>query len=271
MSALHVVTDRQWMVDELSQNTLFPVVRSLGLDVPKHSTHDLWWIPQGIANRFLVSGVSFNFSAPGSSWLPNLSRDLTKREIKLIKVKDLNSVPNVLRFWKFAEAKVDFMLADKYTTEELSSILKNNNVPDESILQYSDIVDIENEFRFFISDKKIKAFSPYLNRESGKEVIYYDSDFAQPKDTADAYDFAASIAPILPSPRGYALDVASLRDGSFIVLEANPAWCSAWYGSEINGVVKAIWASHNDLEEWAYTPDPLLVEKYSKMMPLKWR
>lgn len=271
MSALHVVTDREWMVDELSHNTIFPVVRSLGLDIPKHSNDDLWWIPQGIANRFITSGVKFHFSAPGPSWLAEVPYELTQRKVHVAKAGNIYTFSNTKRFWKFAEAKVDFMLAGEYTTEKLNNILRANKVPDDSLLQFSDVVDIKNEFRFFIVDGKISSYSAYVNRESNRETIYYDSNFSDPKDMDDAYSFTASIAPVLHSPRGYALDVASLRNGSFVVLEANPAWCSAWYGSEINGVVESICASHNDFEEWIYKPDPLLVKKYSKMMPLKWQ
>lgn len=271
MSALHIITDRQWMADELSKNTLFPVTHSLGLDIPKHSFEDLWWIPQGIANRFIKSGVEFYFSAPGSSWLTSVPYNLTQRKIQVTTVGNLYTFPNTKRFWKFAEAKADFMLAGEYTTEELNKILKANQVPDDSLLQFSDIVNIKNEFRFFIVDGQISAYSAYLNRESGQEIIYYDSNFTTPSDIDEAHRFVASNAPRFDSPRGYALDVASLQDGSFIVLEANPAWCSAWYGSEINGVVRSIEASHNDSKKWLYKPDSLLVKKYSKMMPLKWQ
>lgn len=271
MSALHIVTNRQWMVDELSHNTLFPVEHSLGLDIPRHSSDDLWWIPQGIANRFIASGVKFSFSAPGPSWLPGIPAKLLQRKVQVITAGNLYTFSNTKRFWKFAEAKVDFMLAGEYTTQELISLLKVNKIPDDSLLQFSTVVDIKNEFRFFIVDGKITAYSAYLNRESGQETIYYDANFTNPFDLDEAYSFAASVAPVLDSPRGYALDVASLRDGNFIVLEANPAWCSAWYGSEIDGVVRSIEASHNDSKKWFYKPDPLLVKKYSKMVSLKWQ
>jgi hypothetical protein len=263
------------MIDELSLANNVVVKHSYGLDIPIHSNDDAWWIPQGIANRFIHSGVVFTPQAPGSKWLPSQPKEFVGREVESIAVKDIKQ--NVLSplltraingeklFWKFAEAKVDIFLGEVRAFNEVLAYIDAYGIPDESVMQVSEIVDVQNEYRFFIVNGVIKACSPYLNRIHGTEVTYYDSPYANTEEFQAIQAYVSSIAPQLTSPDAYVLDVASVSNGSFIVLEANPAWCSAWYGSDIDGVTETILASWLPNENFVYMPDALLVKTYSKM------
>jgi hypothetical protein len=268
---LHLVCDRQWMKEELSVNSLVKIDHSYGFDIPEFSSQDSWWIPQGIANRFIQSGMLFNFQAPGPYWLSQISSEFTKRLVETFQVKELKSYINhsdEKNFWKFAEAKIDSFPAGMRTDQEVLSYMKEYEIPQDSVLQKSTYLDIKNEYRFFIIKGKIMACSRYLTRKNNLELTYYDYPDLDVNESRAITAYVASIAPSLPSPEAYVLDVSTCYSGGFAVLEANPAWCSAWYGADINGVIKTILASNQPNKKWHYSPDAFLVEKYKKMIPL---
>lgn len=268
---LHLVCDRQWMKEELSANSLATVEHSYGFDIPEFSSQDSWWIPQGIANRFIQSGMTFNFQAPGAYWLDKISPELTRRKVETFKVSEFEfrqDNSNKKSFWKFAEAKVDSFPAGMRTNEEVLAYIEKYEVPQDSVLQRSSYLNLGNEYRFFIIKGQIMTYSKYLTRKNNLELTYYDYSNVDLRESHAIAAYVARIAPELPSPEAYVLDVSTCSSGGFAVLEANPAWCSAWYGAEINGVVKTILASNHFNKKWHYSPDALLVEKYKRMMPL---
>lgn len=267
---LHLICNRQWMVNELSSNSLVPVEHSFGYDIPFYSSSDSWWIPQEMATRFIQSGVKFNFQSPGAFWLDNVPLELRGRNVKTIPAGDIavNENLNEINFWKFAEAKVDTFIAGIRTGYEVLDYINTYKVPSNSMLQKSDFLKLKNEYRFFIVEGEIVTSSLYLTRKNGEELTYYDYDIIDVKESEAVTAYVASVAPVLASPEAYVLDVATTCDGNIIVLEANPAWCSAWYGAGINKVAETILASNVATKKWHYSPDSLLLEKYRKMVPL---
>jgi len=273
-SLLHIVTERNWMASELKNNSLgIDVIHSYGLDMPDSKKDDLWWITQGWANKALSSGFDLTLQAPGPKWLSNIDKQFSRRNVETLQVQELSSSSSLSRsnklFWKFAEAKIDSFPAEPRYIEDVIDFCRKNSIPDESYLQVSEILDIHKEYRFFIKNSLIQGCSWYSTYEKGNQEIYYDNTDYIPKELDTVTSYVALIAPQLPSPSGYVLDVASLRSGGFAVLEANPAWCAAWYGANIDGVLKTIEASTKYHPEWTYKPDAYLVKKYSQMRPLK--
>jgi hypothetical protein len=274
-TVLHLICNQSWMISELSLSENTIVKHSYGLDIPVHSINDAWWIPQGIANRFIHSGVIFTPQAPGSNWLPSQPKELVKRNVESITVKDIKekiSSPLLMRaingeklFWKFAEAKVDTFMGEARDFNDVLTYIDDYDIPDDSVMQVSEVLDVQNEYRFFIVNNEVKACSPYLNRIHGVELTYYDSSYINTEEFEAVQAYVRSIAHRLNSPSAYVLDVASLPNGEFVVLEANPAWCSAWYGADIDGVVETIVASWLPSESFTYIPDMLLTKTYSKM------
>jgi hypothetical protein len=258
------------MREELAANTVLPTKASFGLDIPAYSEGDAWWVPQGIAARFRSSGVELALQAPGPYWLSKAPSGLLGRAVTTLSAQEvlgLTGLPEM--FWKFAEAKVDIFQASVLPLSEVQEFLKSKQIPATAVLQYSTPLALGNEYRLFIRDGQVCTASVYLTRKHGVELTYYDYANSDEQELARVVDFANKALPQLQGPGGYVLDVALTQAGEAVVLEANPAWCSAWYGCDINEVVRTVVAAHEKDERWSWQPDPYLTNRYSKMLPLK--
>lgn len=266
---LHLVCHKQWMVNELSKNSILPIKHSLGLDIPTYNQNDAWWIPQGIANRFIKSEVNLSFQAPGAYWLDTVPEKFKNRKTITFKAGDIEKISLPTQgFWKFAEAKVNIFPAEIRTRQEVTTWLHVNQIPSNSVLQYSEPIELVNEYRFFIVNGHPVTGSIYLTRKNNLELTYYDYEGYNETEYVKVASEVGQIAPLLASPAGYVLDVATTPEGKVIVLEANPAWCSAWYGCNIDQVVKTIIKASVFNSTWSYKPDAFLVKKYNKMVVL---
>lgn len=78
-----------------------------------------------------------------------------------------------------------------------------------------------------------------------------------------AVDVMDTISPTTPGPAAFVLDVALLADGTWVVLETNPAWSSGQYGADLGAVIECLFAVNDAaaIGTWAWNPDPYLVHR----------
>lgn len=274
---LVVCSITNWVVQDFRDAKIadLEIIGDRGFDLPpvKPSAETAWWIPTEHAVKLIYSGFSIPFMAPGSHWLPTVSQALTGRFIGSATVEESLSNDDYFsqnksgKLWiKPAEFKHQQFFAGLYSREEVASF----NLPSDAVLQWtSTILDIAEEHRFYVLDNEVVTGSEYLV----DGVTYYDGAMSLRK--AEAFSFAGSVVQELGlnQPPAYTLDVAFDRtSNSWVVLEGNPAFSSAIYGSNPEKVVDVLLRCCNPKESdvsWLWEPDPYLMKKYAHMRPLR--
>jgi len=273
---LQLVCHPDWMYRELAASS-FEVKHSFGLDVPNFSYSDSWWMPQQYAvklNRALSeNGMDkIKMSAPGAFIMSDIPFAFSRRIIKTKTVQEVLDNPYAA-WWKSAESKVEEFPS---RWREIPELLEDiEALPRDSLVQSSDTrLDIAKEFRVFVSAGIVKTSSVYLVKEpDDTETTVYDGAFATPIELAKVEGYISEFIANFDVPSACVIDVAVLTDGTHVVLEMNPAWCSAWYNCDINAVVETIFESFNPetIGKWEYRPDQYLLEKANRhtVLPMK--
>jgi len=265
-----VVTQRSWMARELATNTRgVTVVPEPGLFAPavQEGPDVSWWMPIGFATRLHCEGAARELSAPGPGWLAAVPAALSGRVVASCQVADLEDLPCTGVFWcKPAEAKVESFPGGWYTAEQVAAL---NLHPDSWVQWTPTRLDLSVEFRCYVLEGEVLTASPYLLGE----LTYYDMDEAMlgAVPAADATAFARTVVDRLGAaqPGAYVLDVGfDLISGRWVVVEANPAWCSAWYGCAIDAVLATITASCRCADGWRWVPAAELVHHARRAGPL---
>jgi hypothetical protein len=271
---LMLVCSRSWMRDEFASAGI-DLRHSYGLDVPDMIDVTSWWMPQGYAvslNRALeLNGVPpVRLTAPEATFLNAIADDIRGREVLTFDLADALSRTDLdVGWWKFATAKVEDFPAQVMTHTDFVGWMLAHDIPLSSVVQYTPTtLDIAREYRTFVRYGEVVASSIYLEHTAEGGVTVYDGAITNEGEQAFIPEFIASALLGIDIPDGFVVDVAFLTDGTPIVLEANPAWCSAWYNCDITAVVATIEASFADPKH-DYAPDPYLVHREQGRRPLQ--
>lgn len=277
----HVVTQRRWMADELTE-ALTPAGWSVrahnGLSaLPPEVGHDpahVLWAPGAFAAREIVHGNPLRLAAPGPGWLPALEWGLTGRRVTVITAGEASEDP-LEGFWKLAESKSDRFPATWRTAEELRNDLAAARVPGGAILHHSDRrLRLSWEFRSVVCRGRVTATSCYLD-SFGRDRAH--PDFAEPPSPVQrsarsaARYFSDQIEKNHPAGPAYTLDIGwHLDSNAFVVIEANPMWCSAWYSCDLVAFAEAVAAAQGSEvpDRFVWRPDPVLAERARMSRPL---
>lgn len=101
----------------------------------------------------------------------------------------------------------------------------------------AEAVDWTSEFRCFVREGRIEAWTPYLS--FGRPVWKPGSAGTMPPSlTAFCERLNDGMRAALPP--AYVVDVGVLEDGRWAVVEFNPAWCSGMLGADVAGVLRVI-------------------------------
>lgn len=275
---LHLVSQQRWMAQELAGNGIgIPVMRCFGLDIPTHTEADAWWMPAQWAARAGLAGARMSLSAPGPRWLASLDRTVLGREVRACTVRDLGDLPNVAGWCKPAEAKIDGFTAGWRSKAGLFAAVEAVGMPQDAWIQWCpDRLDLVAEYRCHVMDGDVRTVSPYLV----DGYTYYDMVDGGPGATRlgntceqnTAHLLAQSVVDDLGragQPAAYVLDVGFTLSGQCVVVEANPAWCSAWYGAAIDAAVTVISRSCRPDGPWRWRPDPYLLARARRATRLR--
>lgn len=275
---LRIVTPARWLADEFSAAAPddLIVLHDLGLVMPENIASTAWWCPMQYAARLLASGAPPRFTAPGPRFTAELPAGVLGRTVTACRLGDLRRAGTrwVARtvHAKIAEAKLATVPSQVYrNVGEFIETASNAAVSDNSIVQLSDTVDMDVEARCFVMDRRVVAASVYLDHGTAWDGL------PGPGDTSWATGFATGVvASIRRQPRAYTLDVARLRDGRPVVVEANPAWSSNPYHCDLRVVTSAVLASQagSPWSRWRWRPDPAIAARQYPLprarAPLSW-
>lgn len=263
-----IVTQTSWMRNDMAAAGI-ELKHSWGIEIPSFSPNDIWWMPQGFAiemSRALeASGLPcINFTAPGPYLLSETPAKLTGRTVTTLTVAEAKQNPTD-GWWKMAEAKNEEFPSEWRTVAQLLGDIEELGLPDSSVLQVSDrILPIKEEYRSYVVDGKAVTTSIYLQHSgNGSQVTVYDGAKANEQILRSVSQFVTTAMVNMTLPRSLTVDTAVLADGSMVILEYNPTWCSAWYDCDLSIVVDAIKVSFED-KSWSYSPDAYMMMKANR-------
>lgn len=305
---LHVVTHRAWVAYDLKDGAerlaTLPeshplggvkvnVEHHLGFDLPPLSPGDAIWAPMETMARVAAQDPRLRLADPGPEFLTDLPWRLTGRTVELLDTEDMDAlVPGDIRddgdvvFAKPANCKIEDFPAcwDDYDGHILRAIAARCPA-EQKFLVTDTVLDLVAEVRLFVLDEQVVTFSPYLLHAPDGTQRTWDETMPWTH-TAAAVEFGASVLDWLrevdrPMPRSYTLDVGVLADGTWVVIETNPVWSSAFYGANTSAVITCLFAAvtvtpGSDLTSGRYsppapsewTPDPYLAARVAQQRPL---
>lgn len=271
MKNVIVTTATNWVSEEVREGLNpdgFRVVKDYGFDIP-FPAQDIhaWWLPAAHATKVFLSLPDIHFTAPGSEWLERIPLELTGRFINSLTLGDLLDWRFPGRLWmKPSEAKLDMLPAAFYDFSQLSSIANTYGLSREMNMQWtSSFIPFNWEHRFYVVGGVVITGSPYLvdgsTYNDGVSWDKYEEAMAYAQTAVDLIDDY--------QPHSYVLDVGlNEENGEWLVVEANPTWCSGFYGSNIEKVIEAIHESMKPCNGWDWKPDAELIRTNTKKKKL---
>jgi hypothetical protein len=171
---------------------------------------------------------------PPEDWLPKLPDEYRKRTVRLAQLDEARALQGPA-FVKPPNEKS--FPARVYLGADLPA-----EYPHDMPVLIQDVVSWEKEFRCFILDRSVKAFSVYLRHgELQREAEFASSD-------AEDNEMLAFLCQILADPRVYlpraiVMDVGTIQGRGWAVIELNAAWGSGIYGCDPVSVLEVLrWA-----------------------------
>ena len=159
-----------------------------------------------------------------SDWLANLPAQFSKRRIEIRNLQNVMSVKENC-FIKPALGK-SFNAAVR-TGQSLIS--QASHLPAGLLVQVSEVVEWETEYRCFIRNNEVMTVSPY--RRGDVTFSSYASPLRGPCDELDAASkFANAVLNSVPCPSAFVLDVGIIKGRGWAVIEPNECWGAGIYG-----------------------------------------
>lgn len=271
--ALRVVSSARWLAEDFAAASVLPVHHDLGLDLrAEPGARTAWWAPMSFAARLIATTGVNAFLAPGPHWTARLPRRWTGRGVVTARFEDIEAGrclgPGGPVHVKPSEVKVASVPAAVYPS--LDAFLATRPVlHPQTIVQVSEAVDYVREVRCFTAGRNVVASSVYL--DGG--VTWDAWDLATAPSPDAGADFAARVLadPDVQVPPAMALDVGQHPDGTWSVIEANPAWSSNPYHADLAGVVGSICLAQprgGEFSNWLWQPDPQLAVALRRPLPV---
>lgn len=260
--ALAVVTDAAWMVQELASGSRAQVRQLPPWRRTLPEPGERVWAPTDWLMRARASRWQGPLGALGWDWLGMAAAChpiLTRRQV-LATTLGAAAAGDFPRFIKPAEAKFSGLPARVYASPvQLHQALERHG-PDLRVLSQQVLEPLQVEHRVHVIDSVPAGSSIYLRRDAdGRQYTWDQLDPLASRDDPRALSFAAAVLDRLPhGPAGLVLDVGQLFGGTWVLIEANPAFSSAPYHVDPAVVVATIMASQRQDPRWAWDPDPVL-------------
>jgi ATP-grasp domain, R2K clade family 3 len=223
-------------------NALFAAALTHGWDVERlHSFR----CPEGLAARgpifygetLLADAIAEELGIvllePTADWLPRLPMRHRLRDIRLLTLEQALTIQGRV----FVKPTDDKCFGAR-VYDNGAAIEPDSSLPRDLPVLISEPVQFEIEFRFFIVERRVAAFSPYIR--GGDLARSLDGDWSANEleiAEADATIRALLDDPEVDLPPAVVVDVGKMTDRGWGVVEANPAWASGLCGSDPAGVL----------------------------------
>jgi hypothetical protein len=159
-----------------------------------------------------------------SNWLANLPDKFSRRRIEVLDLKDAMGIKEHC-FIKPALGKS----FDAAVRTGQSLISQASHLPPDLLVQVSEVVEWETEYRCFTRNDEVMTLSPY--RRGDVTFSSYASPLKGPRQELEAASkFAHSVLNSNPCPGAFVLDVGIIKGRGWAVVEPNECWGSGVYG-----------------------------------------
>ncbi len=218
-------------------NALFSAALAAGWDVERlHSFR----CPEGLAARcpvfygetLLADAISEDLGIvllePTADWLPRLPLRHRLRDIRLLTLEEALTLQERVFVKPTDDKCFSARVYDNGAAMDPDPLLARD-LP----VLISEPVRFEIEFRFFVVERQVAAFSPYIR--NGSIARNDEGDWsANESEIAEATATIHSLLndPEVDLPAAVVVDVGRMTDRGWGVVEANPAWASGLCGSD---------------------------------------
>ncbi len=208
------------------------VERVRGLRVPEIDGNRIVLYVESLFAPTLARQLGLELIGTPESWLPALPEEYRRRDVRLT---TLAEVPN-LQCPLFVKPPNEKSFPAK-VYDDVESLL-TDYAPETAVLVASP-VEWTAEFRCFCLDGRARTLSPYLRHG---ELCRSDGFAATHDEREEARDFAERVLrdARVQVPRAIVLDVGTIADEGWAVVEANAAWGSGIYGCDPDEVLNVI-------------------------------
>lgn len=214
---------------------------ALGWDVERLMN---WRIPEGFApsepviygeplfNAQIAGLLGIGLIEPPDDFLARLPREYVCRDIRLLTATEARSLPGPI-FLKPPLRKV-FPAGIYDSGSELPEL------PDDEPILTSEPVSWVAEFRFFIRDRRVRTWSPYLLdgqlARRDEEWIIESEHAGRTRDLVDRL----LADPRAEMPAAFVLDAGIIRGHGAAIVEANEAQTSGLYGCDPRDALEVV-------------------------------
>lgn len=226
-------------------NALFSAALAAGWDVERlHSFR----CPEGLAARdpvyygetLLADAVADDLGIvllePTADWLPLLPERYRLRDIRVMTLEEALAIPRRVFVKPTDEKCFPARVYDDGAAIDPDPLLARD-LP----VLVSEPVRFEIEFRFFVVERRVAAFSPYIRNGT----IARDAGGDWSTNEREIEDASACIRALLDDtdvdlPSAVVVDVGHMAGLGWGVVEANPAWASGLCGSDPQDVLPVL-------------------------------
>jgi hypothetical protein len=226
-------------------NALFSAALGLGWDVERlHSFR----CPEGLGARepvfygetLLADAIAEDLDIvllePTADWLPRLPLRHRLRDIRLLTLKNALTIQERI----FAKP-TDEKCFPARVYDNGAAIDPDPQLARDLPVLVSEPVQFAIEFRFFIVNRRIAAYSPYIrNGNIARTTEGHWTATESEIEGATACIDALLEDPDVEMPPAVVVDVGIMTDRGWGVVEANPAWASGLCGSDPTDVLQVL-------------------------------
>ncbi len=186
-------------------------------------------------NEIVAEQLGLSRLVPSEDFLIRLPDEYTRRRLRLMTAAEARSQPGPL-FLKPPNQKT-------FPAKVYSTGADLPEMPDDDPVLASEPVEWIAEFRYFIGDRRPRAWSPYWLR--GALARRGDEWIIEPAMAAATEELVARLLadPRVELPTAFVLDAGVIRDRGAAIVEANEASGSGIYGCDPRGVLEVLRAA----------------------------
>lgn len=209
------------------------VVRVHGWRVPSLPANNIAVYGEPLFARHVAQTLGLELMEPPVDWLPKLPAKWRGRDVRLTTLAEARKYPS-RAFMKPADEKC----FDAKVYSSGAELPAPGPLPEELPILIQEVVEWTAEFRCFVLNRHVVAFSPYwrngqLAKTNGGRWV------APQEELKAALEFceAALADPAVELPNAVVIDVGIIRNHGWAVIESNAAFSSGLYGCDAEKVL----------------------------------
>jgi len=212
------------------------VIRVHGWRVPEISPNDVAVYGEPLFAEHVAQTLGLRLQQPSVDWLPKLSHRWRGREVRLMTLREARKVSN-RSFIKPAEEKC--FEARVYSSG--AELPPPGPLPEELAVLVQEVVDWITEFRCFVLDRKVVTASAYW-RDGQSAKLEDGSWSSNDAELAEANEFCETVLrdQTVVLPEAVAVDVGTIRNRGWAVIECNAAFGAGIYGCDPVAVLSVL-------------------------------